>query len=156
ASCPAGPPSGPAKRACPPNRATATAALAAQPPPTETNSVASPFVSATGNSSTRKTSSRTAIPVQRMRGARDPRLPLAEDTAPLLQPRPNDVMCDRNRRRSRKPIWVLLQQHLCDRVTFEPTGALEFAVIDHDVGRCRLRMASDHQRHRKGPRLRGE
>ncbi len=67
-SCPAGPPSGPAKLASPPSRAIATAALAAQPPPTVTNSDAIALPSGAGNSSTRNTSSSTAMPVHRMRG----------------------------------------------------------------------------------------
>src|SRR5215831_8775403 len=129
-SCPAGPPSGPAKLARPPSRAIATAALAAQPPPTAMNSLAIALPSGGGNSSTRKTSSSTEIPVHRMRGLEDTRL--------SFDPVANDVMRDRDRRRRAEPVGMAAQQHQCHLLALEPARAFELGAVHLDVGRQRL------------------
>lgn len=67
-SSPVGPPSGPASAARPPSRATATAALAAQPPLTTKKLCAAALVSGPGKRSTLNTSSSTMIPAQRIAG----------------------------------------------------------------------------------------
>src|SRR5580692_3984366 len=66
-----GPPSGPAKHTRAPNRAIATAALAAQPPDTNKNSEACVLASGTGNRATRNTASSTAIPAQTTSAGRE-------------------------------------------------------------------------------------
>src|SRR6185312_398558 len=155
-SCPAGPPSGPAKLACPPSRAIAIAALAAQPPPTATNSLACALPSAGGNSSTRKISSSTAIPVQRMRGAAPGPAALVEGNDVAFDPGADDVMRDRDRRRRAKPVGMLAHQHQRDLVAVEPARALELGRIDLDVVIECLGVAADHQRHGERPGLRRE
>src|SRR5262245_30708818 len=75
-SSPGGPPSGPASAARPPSRATATAALAAQPPLTMKKLCAWVFASGCGKRSTRNTSSSTMIPAHKI--ARAPLPALAE------------------------------------------------------------------------------
>src|SRR5580658_5035599 len=150
-SCPGGPPSGPAKLARPPSRAIAIAALAAQPPPTATNSLACALPSAGGNSSTRKISSSTAMPVHRMRGAA-----LGEGNDVPLDPGADDVMRDRDRRRRAEPVGVPAQQHQRDLVATEPACALELGRVDLNLVGERLGVAADHQRHGKRPGLRRE
>src|SRR5262249_40614966 len=149
ASSPLGPPIGPAKATRAPRRAIATAALAALPPPTAKNSVASALVSGAGNSRTWKTSSSTAIPAQRMCGM--------SDEAPVgLDPGADDVMGDCNRVRDRQAFGMAAQQHGDNLFAGEPARILELATIDCDLGRGRQGVATDHQRHRKRPRLGGE
>src|SRR5262245_23643880 len=148
-SWPAGPPSGPAKLDCAPSRATATAAFAAQPPPTAMNSLAIALPSGGGNSSTRKTSSSTAMPVHRMRG-------LAKLGHLTFDPGADDVVRDRHRRRRAEPVGVAAQQHQRDLLALEPARAFELRLIHLDVGGERLGVAADHQRHGKRPGLRGE
>src|SRR5215468_582357 len=148
-SLPAGPPSGAAKRTLPPSRAIAIAALAAQPPPMVMNSLAAALVSGVGNSRTRNTSSRTATPAQRMFAM--------SDKAPVgLKPRPDDVMGDRDRRSRRQAVGVPTQHHGGNLLALEPAGILQLRTINLEFRGQSLGMASDHQRHREGPRLRCE
>src|SRR5271165_7173492 len=123
ASSPAGPPIGPAKATRAPRRAIATAALAALPPPTAKNSVASALVSGAGNSRTWKTSSSTAIPAQRMCGM--------SDEAPVrFDPGADDVMGDGDRVSHRQAVGMPAQQHRDDLVAGEPARVLELGAID--------------------------
>src|SRR3984957_18323726 len=146
-SCPGGPPSGPAKPPRPPSRAIAIAALAAQPPPTATNSLACALPSAGGNSSTRKISSSTAMAVPRVGGpAQVARLP--------FDPGADDVMRDRDRRRRAEPVGMPAQQHQRDLLATEPARAFDPGRVDLDVVGERLGVAADHQRHGKRPGLR--
>src|SRR5262249_21408125 len=69
-----GPPSGPASAARPPSRATATAALAAQPPLTMKKLCAWVFASGCGKRSTRNTSSSTMMPAHKIARALLPAL----------------------------------------------------------------------------------
>src|SRR5262245_5940315 len=62
-------PTGPQKRARPPSRVIAIAALAALPPPVKKNSRAIAFVLGVGKRSTRNMKSSTAIPAHRTSGA---------------------------------------------------------------------------------------
>src|SRR5215831_15048587 len=148
-SLPAGPPSGAAKRTLPPSRAIAIAALAAQPPPMVMNSLAAALASGVGNSRTRNTSSRTATPAQRMFAM--------SDKAPVgFKPRPDDVMGDRDRMGRGQAVGVPTQHHGCNLLALEPAGILQLGTINLEFRGQSLRMASDHQRHREGPRLRCE
>src|SRR6266436_2419245 len=142
-------PSGAAKYAAPPSRAMATAALAALPPPMVMNSLACTLVSGMGNALTRKTSSRTAMPAQRM-------LAMSEKALVGFEPGANDVMGDRERMGRRQAIGVLAQHHGGNFVAREPAGVLQLGAIDLEPGRQGLRMTADHQRHREGPWLRRE
>ena len=82
----------------------ATAALAAQPPPTVMKSLASTLLSGSGNSRTRNTSSRTAIPAQRMCGM--------SDEAPVgFDPCPDDVVGNGNGMGHRQAGGMAAQQH---------------------------------------------
>src|SRR5215469_16083130 len=167
-SPPGGPPSGPAKLACPPSRAIAMAALAAQPPPMLRNALACAFPSAGGNSSTRKTSSSTAIPVHRMRTGRSARAcvgapaaaapdrALAEPILLSLDPGADEVMRDCDRGRCAETGGMPPQQHQRRLLPVEPARTLEFGRIDRDLGGERLGVAADHQRHRERPGLRRE
>src|SRR5947207_40254 len=102
-SMPAGPPSGPAKLVRAPRCAIATAAFAALPPLMVRNSLACVFTSGRGNDPTRNTRSSTAMPVHSTCLA----AASAEDTVVLLDPRADDVVRDRNRRRDADPFRVL-------------------------------------------------
>src|SRR6202023_1536836 len=121
ASAPAGPPSGPAKRARPPSRAIATAALAAQPPEMIMNSDAWVLASGTGNWATRKTASSTAMPVQTTSGP-----------------------ARRVRQRRGQALGMSPQEHQRDLVAVEPAGVVELGPIDDDLARACLRVAADH------------
>src|SRR5215470_18056386 len=137
-SPPGGPPSGPANCARPASRAIATAALAAQPPPTARNSLACALPSGAGNWSTRNTSSSTAMPVHKMRGldrstAPDPARGAASPEAALpaakrlsLDPGADDVMRDRDRRRRTEAVGMLPQQHQRYLLALEPARTFEF------------------------------
>src|ERR1700675_2374757 len=132
---PAGPPRGAAKVTLPPRRTMATAALAAQPPPTVMNSLASTLVSGSGNSRTRNTSSRTAIPAQRMCGM--------SDEAPVgFDPCPDDVIGDGDGMGHGQAGGVPAQQHRNDFVAGKPAGVLELAAIHRDLRGHRSRMAA--------------
>src|ERR1700720_1826067 len=122
----------------------ATAALAAQPPPTATNSLAMALPSGGGNSLTRNTSSSTAMPVHRMRG-------LAKLGDLAFDPGADDVMRDRDRRRRAEPVGMPAQQHQRHLLAVEPARAFELGRIDRDVVGKRLGVATDHQRHRERP-----
>src|SRR3954463_8506221 len=148
-STPAGPPSGPAKLARAPRCAIATAAFAPFPPLIVLNAVSCVFTSGRGKCGTRNTMSSTAMPVH------STCICLGEDIV-RLDPGPNDVMRDRDGRRDRDLLRMLAAEHLHDLLAREPARVLELLAIDRDVGRGRLRMATDHQRHRKWPRLRSE
>src|SRR5215467_15830978 len=149
ASLPAGPPSGAAKYALPPSRAMATAALAAQPPTMVMNSLAPTLVSGIGNAWMRKTSSRTAIPAQRMFAI--------SERAPIdLEPGADDVLRDGERMGRCQAIGVLAQHHGNNLVAGEPARVLQLRTIDLELRRQCLGMATNHQRHREGPWLRGE
>src|ERR1700722_6204304 len=161
ASCPAGPPSGPAKRARPPRRATATAALAAQPPEMIMNAEASALASGPGNCATPNTASSTAMPAQSTCGSlartgAEPVGPLSVKLNVLLHPGTQDVMGDRNRHRRREAFGMSCAQHQGDLFALEPAGVVELGLVDDDVARDRLRVAADHERHRERPGLRGE
>src|SRR5216683_5728357 len=126
ASPPAGPPSGAAKRTLPPSRAIATAALAALPPPIVMNSLASTLVSGIGNSRTRNTSSRAAMPAQRIFAM--------SDQAPVgFEPCPDDMMGDRDRMGRRQAVGMPAQHHGGDLVAIEPAGILQLGTIDLEV-----------------------
>src|SRR6266853_1583433 len=142
-------PSGAAKYALPPSRAMATAALAALPPPMVMISLACTWVSGMGNALTRKTSSRTAMPAQRM-------LAMSEKALVGFEPGANDVMGDRERMGRRQANGVPAQHHGGNFVAREPAGVLQLGAIDLQLGRQGLRMTPDHQRHREGPWLRSE
>src|SRR5712692_8706684 len=142
-------PSGAAKYALPPSRAMATAALAALPPPMVMNSLACTLVSGMGNALTRKTSSRTAMPAQRM-------LAMSEKALVGFEPGADDVMGDRERMGRRQAIGVLAQHHGGNFVARKPAGVLQLGAIDLELRRQGLRMTADHQRHREGPWLRRE
>src|SRR5215470_14827149 len=137
-------PSGAAKYAWPPSRAMATAALAALPPPMVMNSLASTLVSGIGNALTRKTSSRTAMPAQRM-------LAMSEKAPVVLEPGADDVMGDRERMGRRQAVGVPAQHHGGNFLAREPAGILQLGTIDLELRRQRLRMTADHQRRREGP-----
>src|SRR5580698_7828502 len=127
ASWPAGPPSGAAKATSPPRRAMAMAALAAQPPPTVMKSLASTLASGSGNSRTRNTSSRTAIPAHRMRGM--------SDQAPVgFDPCADDVIGDGDGMGHRQAVGMPTQQHGDDLVAGKPAGILELAAVHRDLG----------------------
>src|ERR1700736_2981099 len=143
ASSPAGPPSGAANRTLPPSRTMATAALAAQPPPMVMNSAASTFVSGMGNSWTRNTSSRTAMPAQRMWAMANQ---APSDRAGVgFEPRPDDVVRDRDRMGRAQALRVPALHHGGDLIALEPTGILQLGTIDLELARQRLGMTSDHQ-----------
>src|ERR1041385_8826348 len=148
-SVPTGPPSGPAKLTRAPRCAMATAAFAALPPLMVRNSVACVFTSGRGKCGTRNTMSSTAMP------AHNTCFRSGEDIV-RLDPGADDVMGDRDRRRDRDLLRMLAAEHLHNLVAREPARVLEFLPVDRDLGRGRLRVAADHQRHRERPRLRGE
>src|SRR5437588_8044691 len=124
-STPAGPPSGPAKLARAPRCAIATAAFAALPPLMVRNSLACVFTSGRGKDPTRNTRSSTAIPVHStcLRGS-------AEDTVTLLDPGPDDVMCDRDRRRNADPFRMLPDEHQSGLVPGKPQRSPQFHPLD--------------------------
>src|SRR5579862_9503126 len=127
ASSPAGPPSGPAKRARPPRRAIVTAALAAQPPEMIMNAEASVLASGPGNCATPNTASSTAMPAQSTCGAArngaEPVGPLSVELNVLLHPGAQDVMGDRNRDRRGEAFGMSSAQHQGDLFAVEPAGA---------------------------------
>src|SRR5215813_4436321 len=152
-SSPGGPPSGPASAARPPSRATATAALAAQPPLTMKKLCAWVFASGCGKRSTRNTSSSTMIPAHKI--ARAPPPALAELNL-FLHPGADDVVGDGHGRRRGQAVGMTPRQHARDLFAVEPAGIVELRAIDDDLARERLGMTADHQRGGKGPGLRGE
>src|SRR5271170_1623230 len=157
ASSPSGPPSGPASAARPPSRAIATAAFAAQPPLTTKNPVAWTLPSACGNSSTRNTSSRTMMPVQRIRGAPFRRaIASAEDIAAILDEAADDVMRNRDRRRRSQARRMLALEHSGKFLAFEPARVFKLIAVDGDGVGQGLGIAADHDRRREWPRLRGK
>src|ERR1041384_1397988 len=148
-STPGGPPSGPAKLARAPRCAIATAAFAPFPPLMVSKAVACVFTSGRGKCGTRNTMSSTAMPVHSTCFCS------AEDIV-RLDPGADDVVRDRDRRRYRDLLRMLAAEHLHHLVTREPARVLELLAIDRDLGRGRLRVAADHQRHRERPGLRRE
>src|SRR5262245_11227606 len=151
-SSPGGPPSGPASAAPPPSRATATAALAAQPPLTMKKLCAWVFASGCGKRSTRNTSSSTMIPAHKI--ARP--APMLTELNLFLHPGADDVVGDGHGRRRGQAVGMTPQQHARDLFAVEPAGVVELGAIDDDLARERLGMTADHQRGGKGPGLRGE
>src|SRR5262249_8272350 len=139
-------PSGAAKYALPPSRAMATAALAALPPPMVMNSLACTLVSGIGKARTRKTSSRTAMPAQRILG-------MSKKALVGLEPGADDVVGDRERMSRRQTVGVPAQHHGGDFIAPEPARVLQLGTIDLELRRQRLGMTTDHQRHREGPWL---
>src|SRR5262249_59242221 len=125
----------PAICAGPPSRAIAPAALAAQPPPTARNSLACALPSGGGNSSTRNTSSSTAMPVHKMRGldrsigraplpgGSSPEEPLPAAKRLSLDPGADDVMRDRDRGRRTEAVGMPTQQHQRHLLALEPARA---------------------------------
>src|SRR5262249_43117753 len=87
-------PTGPEKRARPPSRATATAALAAQPPVVATRSEARILVPGAGKVSTLNRKSSTAMPAHKTTGAAR-----SGEFNAVLHPLPDDVVGDRDRHR---------------------------------------------------------
>src|SRR5215510_1034353 len=152
-SSPGGPPSGPASAARPPSRATATAALAAQPPLTMKKLCAWVFASGCGKRSTRNTSSSTMIPAHKIARAAPPAL---AELNLFLHPGADDVVGDGHGRRRGQAVGMTPQQHARDLFAVEPAGIVELRAIDDDLARERLGMTADHQRGGKGPGLRGE
>src|SRR5215468_9896742 len=104
----------------------ATAALAALPPPMVMNSLACTLVSGLGNARTRKTSSRTAIPAQRM-------FAISEKAPVGLKPGADDVMGDRERMGRGQTIGVPPHHHGGNFVTREPARVLQFGMIDLEL-----------------------
>src|SRR5262252_8503415 len=153
ASSPGGPPSGPASAARPPSRATATAALAAQPPLTMKKLCAWVFASGCGKRSTRNTSSSTMMPAHKIARAL---LPALAELNLFLHPSADDVVGDGHGRRRGQAAGMTPQQHARDLLAVEPAGVVELRAVDDDLARERLGMTADHQRGRKGPGLRGE
>src|SRR6516162_8525008 len=153
ASSPGGPPSGPASAARPPSRATATAALAAQPPLTMKKLCAWVFASGCGKRSTRNTSSSTMMPAHKIARALSPAL---AELNLFLHPGADDVVGDGHRRRRGQAVGMTPQQHARDLLAVEPAGVVELRALDDDLARERLGMTADHQRGGKGPGLRGE
>src|SRR5436309_94610 len=149
-SMPGGPPNGPAKLARAPRCAIATAAFAALPPLTVRNSLACVFTSGRGNDPTRNTRSSTAIPVH------STCLRTSTEDIVLLDPGADNVMRNRDRRRDRDPLRMLAPEHQHDLVSGKPTRVLKFLAVDGNFDRGGLRVATDHQRHRERPGLRGE
>src|ERR1700722_14408360 len=161
ASAPAGPPSGPAKRARSPKRAIATAALAAQPPEANMNADAWVFASGTGNCATRNTASKTAMPVQTTSGAErrgwaEPVGSLSAELNVVLHKGAQDVMGDGGGQRRAEAFGMSPLQHQRDLLAVEPACIVELGAIDDDLARERLCEAADHERHRERPRLRCE
>src|SRR4029079_15578273 len=76
----------------------------------------------------------------------------------IIRPGPgaDNVMRDRDWGRNLYVLRMLAAEHLNDLIAREPACVLELLAVDRDLGRCRLRVAPDHQRHRERPRLRGE
>src|SRR5579872_3290455 len=134
----------------------ATAALAAQPPSVVTKALARILVSGAGKPSIRKIWSSTATPAQTMFCARDGIVLLSSTLAGILQPRTDNMISNSNRIRNGQAIRMLAQQHCRHLVAVKPAGIFQFSMIDLDIGGQRLRMAADHQRGGKRPRLRGE
>src|SRR6516225_1236217 len=153
ASSPGGPPSGPASAARPPSRATATAALAAQPPLTMKKLCAWVFASGCGKRSTRNTSSSTMMPAHKIVRASSPAL---AELNLFLHPGADDVVGDGHGRRRGQAVGMTPQQHARDLLAVEPAGVVELRALDDDLARERLGMTADHQRGGKGPGLRGE
>src|SRR5829696_6304689 len=147
-------PTGPAKHAIPPRRATARAALAAQPPVMARSDCAWIFSPGAGKCSTSKMKSSTAMPAQSTTG-RAPALLLRKGNT-VLHPGPDDVIGDGDRLWCGKAVGMLSRQHECHFFALEPAGVVELRAVDDDLARERLGMAADHQRGRERPRLRGE
>src|SRR6058998_2551446 len=97
------------------------------------NSLACVFTSGRGNDPTRNTRSSTAMPVHStcLRAAS------AEDTVALLDPGPDDVMRDRDRRRNADPFGMLAEEHRCGLLAREPARVLQLLAVDRDVRVCR-------------------
>src|SRR5262245_60413463 len=152
-SSPDGPPSGPASAARPPSRATATAALAAQPRLTMKKLCAWVFASGCGKRSTRNTSSSTMIPAHKI--ARAPPPALAELNL-FLHPGADDVIGDGHGRRRGQAVGMTPRQHARDLLAVEPAGIVELRAIDDDLARERFGVTADHQRGGKGPGLGSE
>src|SRR5579862_4270042 len=151
---------GPANAARPPSRAIATAAFAAQPPLTTKNPFASALASGPGNSSTRKTSSSTMMPVQSTRGVLPrgafPPAASTKDIRAFLDITADNVVGDSVRHGRGESLRVLAQQHQNQLFAVEPARVFKLAAVDDDVLAQRFGVAAYHQRHRKGPRLRSE
>src|SRR5712671_7780241 len=94
------------------------------------NSLACTLVSGIGNARTRKTSSRTAMPAQRI-------FVMSEQAVVGFEPGADDVMGDRKRMSRRQAIGVPAQQHGGNFVAREPAGVLQLGTIDLELGRQR-------------------
>src|SRR5215469_2152247 len=138
-SAPAGPPSGPAKRARPPRRAIVTAALPAQPPEMIMKAEACVFASGRGNFSTRNTTSSTAMPVHSTSAF------LSVEDNVVLHESPHDVMGDRDRIGRGEAPRMDAGKHQRDLRAIEPARILELAVVDDDLVRARLDVAANHE-----------
>src|SRR5262249_52443286 len=129
----------------------ATAAFAAQPPLTTKNPLAWTLPSGCGNSSTRNTSSSTMMPAHRMCGARS-----ADDIGAILDIAADNVMGNRNRRRSHQPLRMLSIEHQSEFFAIEPARVFEFVAIDDNFFRQCLDVAAYHNGRRKRPWLRSK
>src|SRR5262244_975051 len=137
----------------PPSRATATAALAAQPPLTMKKLCAWVFASGCGKRSTRNTSSSTMIPAHKIERAPAPAL---AELNLFLHPGADDVIGDGHGRRRGQAVGMTPRQHARDLLSVEPAGIVELRAIDDDLARERLGVTADHQRGGKGPGLGSE
>src|SRR5258707_14333506 len=100
----------------------ATAALAALPPPMVMNSLACTLLSGSANALTRKTSSRTAIPAQRM-------LAMSEKALVGFEPGADDVTGALELMGRSEAIGRLAQDHGGNSVTREPAGVVPIGTI---------------------------
>src|SRR5262245_9926061 len=146
-------PIGPVKRASPPSRDTAIAALAAQPPAVAINVEACAFSPGCGKRSTWKMKSSTAMPAHSTTGRR-PRA-LSELDA-IFHPGADDVIRDGDRRGRGEAVWMLPGDHRGDLLAIEPARIGQLVAVYHDLMRDRLGVAADHQPGRKWPGLRAE
>src|SRR5258708_38135602 len=101
------------------------------PPPMVMNSLACTLVSGIGNALTRKTSSRTAMPAQRI-------FAMSEQAVVGLEPGTDDVMGDRERMGRRQAIGVLTQHDGGNFVAREPTGVHHLGPVELELHRRRL------------------
>src|SRR5438105_4219070 len=148
-------PTGPANRATPPSRATAMAALAAQPPAVAANASAWTFPPGSGKRSTLNRKSSTAMPAQSTTAGRRRSLPLSEFNA-VLHPTADDMVGDRERLRRGEAGGMRPCEYQTDLFAREPASVVELGAIEDNLVRECFGMAADHQRGRKRPRLRGE
>src|SRR4029453_16605478 len=74
----------------------------------------------------------------------------------VFYPGADDVMRNRDGRWRGQALRMLAHEHRLDLAPAEPAGILQFLPINHDVVRQRPGVATDHQRSRERPWLRGK